>query len=162
MLELMKAARTHASRVVVLILCVVFSPQVAESAPNQVLDLNEYRGKVIYLDFWASWCAPCLESFPWMNEIQRAYGRAGLVVVAVNVDRDGALAQRFLTKQIPDFKIIYDPDGRIAKQYDLKDMPTSILIGHNGKIRYVHSGFYTDRKPLYLSHIRELLNDKTN
>ncbi len=131
----------------------------AETRASRNFDLSDYRGKVVYLDFWASWCAPCLQSFPWMNEIQRAYGPQGLVIVAVNVDHDGTLAQQFLRDKFVSFKIIYDPAGAIAKQYDLKDMPTSVLIGPDGKVRYVHSGFYTNRESQYVSHIRELLNE---
>jgi thiol-disulfide isomerase/thioredoxin len=131
----------------------------AEMHPSRTFDLSEYRGRVVYLDFWASWCAPCLQSFPWMNNIQRAYGRQGLVIVAVNVDHDGNLAQQFLRDKFVEFKIVYDPAGDIAKQYDLKDMPTSILIGADGRVRYVHNGFYINRETQYVSHIRELLNE---
>ncbi len=161
MLKIKKVAN-HASKIAALMLLAVALPIAAQSAPAQVLDLSEYRGKVVYLDFWASWCAPCLQSFPWMNDIQRIYAGEGLVVLAVNVDHDGQLAQRFLSNKLPVFKIIYDPEGQIARQYGLKDMPTSILIGRDGKTRYVHSGFYVDRKTQYLSHVRELLDDKTN
>lgn len=128
-------------------------------APNgQSFDLSEYRGKVVYLDFWASWCAPCLQSFPWMTEVQRIYGRQ-LVIVAVNVDHDRNQAQAFLRDKLVNFRIVYDPDGTIAKQYAIKDMPTSILIGPDGRPRFVHSGFYINRETEYASHIAELLHD---
>jgi thiol-disulfide isomerase/thioredoxin len=131
----------------------------AETRAGPTLDLAQYRGKVVYLDFWASWCAPCLQSFPWMNEIQRTYGRQGLIVLAVNVDHDGNLAQQFLRDKFVEFKILYDSNGAIARQYDLKDMPTSILIGPDGRIRYVHNGFYVNRKTEYASHIIGLLHE---
>src|SRR5579872_6640471 len=106
-------------------------PAMAED--RQTLDLAQYRNKVVYLDFWASWCAPCLQSFPWMTEIQRIYGSRGLVVVAVNVDRDNQLAHRFLQDKLVNFRIVYDPEGAIAKQYAIRDMPTSMLIGPDGR-----------------------------
>ena len=76
------------------------------------LDLSAYKGKVVYLDFWASWCTPCRLSFPWMNEIQQTYGARGLVVIGVNVDHDRALADEFLRANRGTFKIVYDPRRR--------------------------------------------------
>jgi cytochrome c biogenesis protein CcmG/thiol:disulfide interchange protein DsbE len=124
------------------------------------LDLSAYRGKVVYLDFWASWCAPCRLSFPWMNEIQEARGRDGLVIVAVNVDHDRAAAQEFLEATSPEFRIVYDPDGTIASQFNFKDMPTSLLIGRDGKVRYTHAGFLRSNERAYLADIDLLLSEK--
>jgi cytochrome c biogenesis protein CcmG/thiol:disulfide interchange protein DsbE len=124
------------------------------------LDLSPYKGKVVYLDFWASWCTPCRLSFPWMNELQQMYGREGLVVIAVNVDHDRALADQFLQSNPSQFKIIYDPKGTIASKYDFKDMPTSILIGRDGKAHYTHAGFFPNREGSYLSDVKTLLDQK--
>jgi thiol-disulfide isomerase/thioredoxin len=124
------------------------------------LDLNAYRGKVVYLDFWASWCTPCRLSFPWMNEVQEARSRNGLVIIAVNVDHDRAAAQDFLQATNPEFKIVYDPDGSIASQYNFKDMPTSVLIGRDGRVRYTHAGFMRNRERSYLADIDVLLSEK--
>lgn len=122
------------------------------------LDLSAYKGKVVYLDFWASWCNPCRQSFPWMNEIQQRYGADGLVVLAVNVDHDRAAADDFLQSFAPGFKVLFDPHGTIARQYSLKDMPTSVLIGRDGRIHYVHNGFFPDQEEAYAGHIWALLN----
>jgi len=124
------------------------------------LDLSAYKGKVVYLDFWASWCTPCRLSFPWMNQVQEIYGREGLVVIAVNVDHDRELADEFLQANGAQFKIVYDPSGAIADQYNFKDMPTSVLIGRDGKIRAVHNGFYPNREGSYAANINALLNEK--
>jgi len=121
------------------------------------LDLSAYKGKVVYLDFWASWCNPCRQSFPWMNELQQRYGAEGLVVLAVNVDHDRQDAEDFLRNYDPSFKVVYDPAGAIAQQYNLKDMPTSVLIGRDGKIHYVHNGFYPDQETAYSGHVWSLL-----
>src|SRR3974390_1288475 len=94
------------------------------SANANELDLAAYKGKVIYLDFWASWCNPCRESFPWLNELQQEYGGKGLVVIGVNVDHDKKLADQFLERYGAQFKVLYDPKGEIAEKYDFKDMPT--------------------------------------
>ncbi len=126
------------------------------------LDLSAYRGKVVYLDFWASWCAPCRQSFPWMNTITDEYGNAGLVVIGVNVDHERDLAQTFLQQNAADFQIVYDPDGSLAQKYNVQAMPTSILIGRDGKVHYIHSGFHPNQEPGYLAQIRALLNQKAS
>lgn len=126
------------------------------------LDLSAYRGKVVYLDFWASWCAPCRQSFPWMNTITDDFGSQGLVVIGVNVDHERNLAETFLRQNAADFHIVYDPDGQLAQKYNVEAMPTSILIGRDGKIRYVHSGFHANEEPKYLTQIRALLNQKAS
>ena len=124
------------------------------------LDLAPYRGKVVYLDFWASWCTPCHLSFPWMNDIQATYGADGLVILAVNLDRDRAKADEFLATSRGQLNILYDPKGDIAKQFNFKDMPTAILIGRDGKIRAVHSGFEISKENAYLSDVVSLLHQK--
>jgi len=132
----------------------------APAALAQDFDLGAYKGKVVYLDFWASWCVPCRLSFPWMNDLQQMYGREGLVVIGVNVDHDRAMADQFLQSSQSLFKIIYDPNGTIASKYDFKDMPTSILIGRDGKIHNTHAGFFPNREGSYLSDVKALLDQK--
>ena len=135
-------------------------PGVAVSAPLPILDLSPYKGKVVYLDFWASWWAPCRISFPWMSQNQTAYERQGLVIIAVNVDHDRRLADDFMNRNPSQFKVVYDPAGALASAYNIKAMPTSVLIDRNGMIRYVHSGFLENQENTYRSHIAELLNEK--
>ncbi len=133
----------------------VFAPAHAAS-----LDLTPYRGKVVYLDFWASWCTPCHLSFPWMNEIQASYGAEGLVILAVNLDRDRAKADEFLATDRGQLNILYDPKGDIARQFNFKDMPTAFLIGRDGKVHSVHSGFEIGNKNAYLADVVSLLHQK--
>ena len=135
-------------------------PNLGISAPVPAFDLSPYRGKVVYLDFWASWCAPCRFSFPWMSQTQVAFERQGLVIIAVNVDRDRDLADEFLRNNPAQFKIVYDPTGAVPGSYNIKAMPTSILIDRDGKVPYVHTGFFENRENVYRSHITELLNEK--
>jgi cytochrome c biogenesis protein CcmG/thiol:disulfide interchange protein DsbE len=129
-------------------------------AQAEVLDLSAYRGKVVYLDFWASWCTPCRLSFPWMNDVQQSYARDGLVVIGVNVDHDRALADAFLRSSSPAFKIVYDPNGDIAGKYDFRDMPTSVLIGRDGRVHFTHDGFFPAKEGSYVADIAALLNQK--
>lgn len=105
------------------------------------LNLADYRGQVIYLDFWASWCEPCRKSFPWMNYIQQHYADRGLTVLAINLDDKRENAERFLKQYPARFPVAFDPQGDIAEQYTLKGMPTSFLIDRQGQIVYSHIGF---------------------
>ena len=145
----------HSSRLAYLLL--FFSLILPLRASAQDFDLSAYKGKVVYLDFWASWCVPCRLSFPWMAQLQQTLGAKGLTVVAVNVDKDRAKADAFLQQMPPSFRVVFDPKGDIAKQYDFRDMPTSILIGRDGKVHFVHDGFYPEKESEYLSHIDSLL-----
>jgi thiol-disulfide isomerase/thioredoxin len=132
----------------------------AGTAAAQPLDLSKFQGKVVYLDFWASWCTPCHLSFPWMNDIQATYGSEGLAVIAVNLDRDPRAANDFLAENRGSLNIVYDPKGDIARQYNFKDMPTAILIGRDGKVHAVHSGFVVNQENAYLADVVSLLHQK--
>jgi len=108
------------------------------------LQLEAQRGKVVYLDFWASWCAPCKLSFPWMAELEKKFGDQGLVVRTVNVDSDSHAAERFLKRFEFELPVVFDPEGALAGQFDLETMPSSFIIGRDGSIRYRHAGFRTE------------------
>ena len=120
----------------------------AETAPDFALPTNsgtltlaDLKGKVVYLDFWASWCPPCRQSFPWMNEMEHRYSRKGLAVVAVNLDKNRELATKFLNEMPADFTVVYDREGTVADSYHVPGMPSSFIIDRNGKIRAIHIGF---------------------
>jgi cytochrome c biogenesis protein CcmG/thiol:disulfide interchange protein DsbE len=103
--------------------------------------LERYRGKLVYLDFWASWCAPCKHSFPWMSMLQQQYGARGLQVIAVNLDARRADADTFLERTPAAFVVAFDPAGVSARQYHIKGMPSSALIGRDGRLLWLHTGF---------------------
>lgn len=121
------------------------------------VSLADYRGKLVYLDFWASWCAPCKRSFPWMGELQKRFGPSGLVVVAVNVDTARADADRFLFDVPAGFTVAFDPAGSVARQYAIKGMPSSMLIDPSGQVLYVHEGFTKSTPRAVEQHIEQLL-----
>ena len=112
-----------------------------KSDRNQTVSLKSLKGKVVYVDFWASWCTPCKQSFPWMNEIHKRYSDKGLKVVAINLDNDRSQAKRFLDEVKADFTIAYDPAGTTAEKYDLQVMPSSYLIDRKGRLVHLHRGF---------------------
>ncbi|MCF6193641.1 MAG: TlpA family protein disulfide reductase [Kangiellaceae bacterium] len=124
---------------------------------NQPFNIQQYKGKVVYLDFWASWCVPCRKSFPWMNKIQAKHSRDKFVVVTVNLDKKKELATDFLKQYPANFQVIYDPKGELAKKYQVKGMPSSILFNSQGKAVSAHKGFFSKKIPEYETEIRELI-----
>jgi cytochrome c biogenesis protein CcmG, thiol:disulfide interchange protein DsbE len=126
------------------------------------LDLTAYRGKVVYVDFWASWCAPCKQSFPWLDILTRAYAPQNFVVIGVNVDKDRDRAARFLSETPADFRIVYDPKGELATAFKVAGMPTGVLIDRTGHVRYQHAGFSEKQKGLYEEQLHTLLAETTH
>jgi cytochrome c biogenesis protein CcmG/thiol:disulfide interchange protein DsbE len=124
------------------------------------LDLAALRGHVVYVDFWASWCAPCRESFPWMQALKSTYEAQGLTIVAVNVDTDSRDAEKFLVQYKPTFEVRFDPKGELAEFYSLKGMPSSVLIDRHGVTRFTHTGFRPVDAPIYEAQLRALLAEK--
>ena len=110
------------------------------------VSLDKLKGRVVYVDFWASWCAPCRRSFPWMAEMQRKYGPQGFTVVAINVDKKREDAAKFLAATPGAFTIVYDPVGTVPTAYDVKGMPTSYIVDRSGKVVSVDAGFRDDTK----------------
>jgi thiol-disulfide isomerase/thioredoxin len=124
------------------------------------LDLASLRGQVVYLDFWASWCGPCRQSFPWMQALKNSYESQGLAIVAVNVDTDRADADKFLAQYKPTFDVRFDPQGKLAEHYNIKTMPSSVLIDRHGVTRFTHMGFRPVDGAVYEAQLRELLAEK--
>jgi cytochrome c biogenesis protein CcmG/thiol:disulfide interchange protein DsbE len=124
------------------------------------LDLSAYRGKVVYVDFWASWCGPCKQSFPWMQAMKDTYNRQGLTVIAVNLDMDQADADRFLVQFRPTFEVRFDPKGELAMFYRVQAMPSSVLIDRHGVKRFTHEGFRPADGALFEAQLQELLAEK--
>jgi len=106
-----------------------------------VVKLSDFAGSVVYLDFWASWCGPCRQSFPWMNRMQSKYRAKGLRIVAINLDAKTDVAMKFLSQVPADFTVAFDPKGKTPRVYGVKGMPTSFLIDRNGTILMQHTGF---------------------
>jgi len=126
---------------------------------ESVISLADYKGKVVYLDFWASWCVPCRQSFPFMNTMHEKYSDDGLKVIAINLDTERDKAKRFL-KIIPaNFTIAYDPAGTVPELYKLSVVPSLYLINGDGEIVYKHAGFRNSQSEKLESEIRRVLSD---
>jgi cytochrome c biogenesis protein CcmG, thiol:disulfide interchange protein DsbE len=102
---------------------------------------DSLRGKVVLVDFWASWCTPCKQSFPWLHEMHDRYAAKGLRIIAINLDKERDKSDAFLEAAPVPFTIAYDPFGRTAEAFHVKAMPTSFVINRAGELVYTHAGF---------------------
>lgn len=121
--------------------------------------LSPLAGKVVLVDFWASWCVPCRRSFPWMNAMQRKYGSDGLVILAVNLDNDREQAERFLADYPATFRVHYDEDRSLARDFEVSAMPSSFVVGRDGLVRAQHRGFRSSMEQDYEAAIRAALEE---
>jgi thiol-disulfide isomerase/thioredoxin len=120
--------------------------------------LPALEGKVVLLDFWASWCGPCKESFPAMADLQKRFGERGLVVLAVSVDDDPRAYTRFLERMKPAFATVRDVDHKLVAVFAAPTMPTSFLVDRQGKVRFRHEGFHNAATvESYVKQIEQLL-----
>jgi cytochrome c biogenesis protein CcmG/thiol:disulfide interchange protein DsbE len=103
--------------------------------------LGDVEGRIVWVDFWASWCAPCRRSFPWMNAMHEKYRSRGLQIIGVNVDKDRESADEFLREMPARFSLRYDPAGELAEQFGVQAMPSSFLLDTSGKVIAKHYGF---------------------
>jgi cytochrome c biogenesis protein CcmG, thiol:disulfide interchange protein DsbE len=140
---------------------------VGESAPafelpgnSGSVTLASLKGKVVYVDFWASWCGPCKQSFPWLNEMQTKYGAKGFQVVGINVDAKTSDAKAFLTEVPAQFTVAFDDKGVTPKQFGIKGMPSSVLLDGNGKVISQHTGFRDADKAQLEQSIQKALASK--
>jgi len=125
-----------------------------------MVELSKLKGKVVYVDFWASWCTPCRKSFPWMNTLYKKYKDQGLEVIAVNLDKSREPIDEFLSKTPVDFTIAYDPSGGAAANYKVSGMPSTYLIDRSGQLQVSHIGFRDKDKDEIEGKIKELLAKK--
>ena len=123
-------------------------PAAPGKAPHFVLptargtvDSDSLRGRIVYVDFWASWCEPCRRSFPWMAALHERLSGQGLVIIAVNLDKERKAADRFLADHPAPFPVAFDPRGKTAEAFRVQAMPSSFVLGRSGEILHAHVGF---------------------
>ena len=144
----------HYCQVAILFFLIVSTNTTADST----FDLSEFHGKVVVLDFWSSWCVPCRRSFPWMSAMQEKYVDDGLLIIAVNVDTDPAAASAFLEEYPAQFRIIYDPDAKLAREYGVVAMPSSYIFDRSRALITRHMGFKVKKQDEYEAILVEAWN----
>ncbi len=130
----------------------------AEPTGGAGLRLDRYRGSVVIVDFWASWCKPCRQSIPWLNELRTRYGARGLVVIGVNVDAVRGDADRFQRDVPIDFEIVYDPTGDLAKAFKVQGMPSSYVFDRRGDLVETHLGFRDAKRGEHEASLEKFLS----
>jgi peroxiredoxin len=125
------------------------------NGPN--MRLAEQRGRVVMVNFWATWCGPCRQEMPQLDRLYQKYKSSGFVLLGVNVDEDVLKATDVAAKLGVSFPVLLDTDKAVSKLYDLSTMPSTVLIDRDGKVRYVHRGYLTGYEDNYDKQIRELL-----
>lgn len=130
-----------------------------EAADGRPVSLAALRGQVVLVDFWASWCGPCAAAFPAYEDLFQQYRDRGFDVVAINLDEKRADADRFLADRPHAMTIAFDPKGKSAASFGLQGMPTSFLIGRDGRVRFVHIGYSSGAADSYRREIEQLLDE---
>lgn len=133
-------------------------PQKLDSAEK--IDLSQLPGRMIYVDFWASWCEPCKQSFPFMNNLKQQFEGKGVSIIAITVDRDLIDAKNFLKEHSASFLIAHDTDGKCAQEMAVKGMPSSYIMNKKGEILYSHKGFRPSDSEKITKQLQQLLMKK--
>jgi peroxiredoxin len=123
------------------------------------LRLSEHRGQVVMINFWASWCGPCRQEMPLLDQLQQRYSKAGFTVLGVNVEQDTTQAQRLLQDMNVSFPILFDSDSVVSKLYDVSAMPVTVMVDKEGNMRYQHKGFKPEFEARYRQQIKELIRE---
>lgn len=128
-----------------------------KSMNGENLRLEEYRGKVVLINFWASWCGPCRQEMPILQKIHDRYEPLGFTVLGVNVDEKQEKARRIVERLDVDFPLLLDTDQLVSEAYDVNAMPYSVLVGRDGKINYIHRGYKPGDENQYVNRLKQLL-----
>jgi peroxiredoxin len=123
------------------------------------LRLQEQRGQVVLVNFWASWCGPCKQEMPHLNRLHDKYRSAGLVLLGVNIDEDAQLGAATAGRWGLKFPVLLDTDKTVVRQYDLGSMPATVLIDRDGRVRHLHRGYREGIETTYEQQIRELVKE---
>lgn len=124
---------------------------------GETVQLADLKGKVVMINFWASWCAPCRQEMPFLDEMYKDFSRAGFVLLGVNLDQNSAAAEKFLADVPVTFPVLMDPKGDVAKLYNNRAMPSSFFVDREGQLAYLHMGYRPGEEEKYRQTVRKLL-----
>ncbi|MCC5793228.1 MAG: TlpA family protein disulfide reductase [Chromatiales bacterium] len=147
----------------------VFATPVGEPAPDFTLQqrgggevtLSGLRGEVVMINFWATWCPPCRQEMPHLDQIYRRFGRMGFTLLGVNVEQNSRLADAFLRDVPVTFPILLDPEERVSRLYNVPAMPSTVVVDRQGAVRYVFHGYRPGDEAKYQDAVRSLVRERT-
>ena len=129
------------------------------SSAGKDVSLEQYKGQVVMLNFWASWCGPCRQEMPLLESIYKKYNKMGFTLIGVNVEPNSQAANEWLKATPVSFPILYDKDSKVSKLYDVAGMPSTVIIDRSGKLRVLHRGYKPGDENEYLDSIRSLIRE---
>ena len=130
-----------------------------KSSTGENLRLSEYRGDVVMINFWATWCGPCRQEMPLLDELYTRYERLGFNLLGVNIDDDSRLAMHMIEELGVSFPVLFDARNEVSRLYEVEAMPVTVLVDREGNVRYVHHGYKPGYEDKYLDQIRSLLRE---
>jgi thiol-disulfide isomerase/thioredoxin len=127
---------------------------------GKAINLAQFKGQVVMINFWATWCGPCRQEMPLLEDIYKKYKAMGFTMLGVNVEPDSAGAEAWLSKQKPvSFPIVFDTESRVSKLYRVAGMPSTVFVDRKGNVRIMHKGYKAGDENFYLSQIRSMLKE---
>jgi len=164
-----RPARIAVSTLAAALLCALpaLAGSVSGPAPDFTLparsggsvSLDKYKGQVVMINFWASWCGPCRQEMPLLNEIYKQYGRLGFTLIAVNVEPNRSDAEAWLKQTPVNFPVLFDAQSTVSKMYSVAGMPSTVFIDRKGNLRLLHEGYKPGDENEYLNEIRTLVRE---
>ncbi len=130
-----------------------------KSMSGENIKLGEQVGNVVMINFWASWCGPCRQEMPLLNDLHNKYERLGFTVLGVNVEENSSQAVDFISDTPVDFPILFDSANEVSKAYQVIAMPTTVLVDRDGNVRYIHKGYKTGDEQKYRDMVRKLVRE---
>lgn len=130
-----------------------------DAKSGQKVSLDQYKGQVVMINFWASWCGPCRQEMPLLENIYKKYGKLGFTMLGVNVEPDSKLADEWLKATPVSFPVLYDRDSKVSKLYDVAGMPSTVIIDRKGQVRMLHRGYKPGDENEYMDSIRSLVRE---
>jgi len=130
-----------------------------KSSTGENLRLSEYRGDVVMINFWATWCGPCRQEMPLLDELYTRYERVGFNLLGVNIDDDSRRAMQMIDELGVNFPVLFDSRKEVSRLYEVEAMPVTILVDREGDVRYVHHGYKPGYEDKYLDQVRSLLRE---
>jgi peroxiredoxin len=161
----------HAMLAAILAIGTVLTPVVRAAAPAPAPDftlpardggnvrLSDLRGQVVMINFWATWCGPCRQEMPLLQQIQAKYEPLGFTLVGINVEPDSAAAVTWLKQVSVSFPILFDQKNVVAEQFGVQGMPSSVFVDRAGNVRYVHRGYQPGDEAKYADMVRSLAKE---